>query len=102
MIRNIQALRALAVYLVVLEHSLGTLALGTVEVAKLNFGGAGVDIFFVISGFIMVVTTDTRETQAGDFMWHRIVRIVPLYWLLTLVVFAVALIAPSLVQATEP
>ncbi len=101
MIKNIQALRALAVYLVVLAHSLPTLAMGGLDAARLAFGLAGVDIFFVISGFIMVVTTDTRETQPGDFIWHRITRVVPLYWLLTLLVFAVALAAPSLVQATR-
>ena len=101
MIKNIQALRALAVYLVVLAHSLPTLAMGGIETARLTFGLAGVDVFFVISGFIMVVTTDTRETQPGDFIWHRITRVVPLYWVLTLVVFGVALAAPSLVQATR-
>jgi peptidoglycan/LPS O-acetylase OafA/YrhL/tetratricopeptide (TPR) repeat protein len=102
MLVNIQILRALAVYLVVFEHSVPTLAMGGRFGNALNFGHSGVDIFFVISGFIMVITTDTRETLPGNFMWHRIVRIVPLYWTVTIAVFAVALVAPALVQATQP
>ena len=59
-------------------------------------GQAGVDIFFVISGFIMWVTTHDRRTTPLQFLTNRIVRIVPLYWLLTLTVAAACLIAPSL------
>ena len=47
-------------------------------------GAAGVDLFFVISGFIMVYTTmhdETRHGAAGRFFVRRIVRIAPLYWL---------------------
>ena len=63
------------------------------------FGQAGVDIFFVISGFIMWVTTHDRRTTPLQFLTNRIVRIVPLYWLLTLAVAAACLIAPSLFGA---
>ena len=48
------------------------------------FGGAGVDIFFVISGFIMVYTTMDREITPWSFMADRIARIVPAYWAATL------------------
>ena len=60
------------------------------------FGQAGVDIFFVISGFIMWVTTHDRPTTPLRFMTNRIVRIVPLYWLMTLAVAAMAFAVPSL------
>ncbi len=49
-------------------------------------GGAGVDVFFVISGFIMVYTMRSRVGNAGArraFLKRRIIRIVPLYWLVT-------------------
>lgn len=41
----------------------------------------GVDIFFVISGFIMYVAA--RSESPAAFIWLRIVRVVPLYWLVT-------------------
>ncbi|RYD22170.1 MAG: acyltransferase [Spirochaetia bacterium] len=59
---------------------------------------SGVDIFFVISGFIMLVTTATKPITPLMFWWRRIVRIVPLYWLVTGFMTAVLLIAPRLLQ----
>ena len=60
------------------------------------FGNSGVDIFFVISGFIMVVTTNGTAISPIEFMRRRIIRVVPLYWLLTLAMVGAALVAPSL------
>ncbi len=48
------------------------------------FAGSGVDLFFVISGFIIVVTTSTRDVTPQKFFALRIIRVVPLYWLATL------------------
>ena len=63
------------------------------------FGGAGVDIFFVISGFIMVHTTmDRDDVTPWSFMAGRISRIVPAYWVATFAVFGIALVAPSLLR----
>jgi len=46
------------------------------------FGSSGVDVFFVISGFIMVAITARGEAASpGRFLLQRIVRVVPLYWL---------------------
>ncbi len=45
-------------------------------------GFAGVDVFFVISGFIMW-SISARESRPAAFMVNRIVRITPLYWLAT-------------------
>jgi exopolysaccharide production protein ExoZ len=46
---------------------------------------AGVDLFFVVSGFIMFVVTETNEAEPRVFLWRRVTRIVPLYWCATLV-----------------
>jgi exopolysaccharide production protein ExoZ len=46
--------------------------------------GTGVHIFFVISGFIMMATT--QRVLPGEFLRRRLIRIVPLYWLLTIAV----------------
>ena len=53
------------------------------------FGASGVDLFFVISGFIMDYTNHDRfgrGSASTDFFVRRIIRIVPLYWLCTLLI----------------
>ena len=77
---SIQSLRALAALLVVAFH---------VSDGAFVTGAAGVDIFFVISGFIMG-TVGVRETPL-TFLKKRVVRIVPLYWAVTLFMCAVSL-----------
>lgn len=52
-----------------------------------NFGEAGVDIFFVISGFVMAWTTQKTALAPSPahaaflFLARRLIRVVPLYWL---------------------
>lgn len=77
---SIQYLRGIAALLVVVFHT-GVL----VSAAGFRFpiGAAGVNVFFVISGFVMWITT--ANTRPWPFMRRRLVRIVPIYWLLTLV-----------------
>jgi peptidoglycan/LPS O-acetylase OafA/YrhL len=43
-------------------------------------GRSGVDVFFLISGFIMFHTNATRVRGAVEFWLDRIARIAPLYW----------------------
>jgi exopolysaccharide production protein ExoZ len=83
--RNVQGLRAFAAYGVVAHHIIDSLNhyIGHFDI-RVNCGAAGVDVFFVISGFIMAATTGKRETTPGEFAMHRIVRVVPIYWLMTL------------------
>ena len=101
LLANIQALRAAAALLVVFVHMKPLAELAGVPPGAMNFGNCGVDIFFVISGVIMVFTTERRETRPWDFLAHRIARITPLYWLITLVVFLTAAVAPGLVHETR-
>jgi peptidoglycan/LPS O-acetylase OafA/YrhL len=89
---SIQALRAVAALLVVAGH---LQALSVHQAASLGIdvsavtripGGFGVDVFFVISGLIMVVTTRDlvgRPSAATTFLVRRLVRLVPLYWAAT-------------------
>ena len=58
-------------------------------------GAFGVDIFFVISGFIICYVT---ACDPSDFLPKRLIRVVPLYWAGTLGVFLLAVIAPRLLQ----
>jgi exopolysaccharide production protein ExoZ len=96
-IDNIQVLRAVAALLVVFVHLDVFLRALAIE----PFGHGGVDLFFVISGFIMVYTTRARPLTPAAFMLNRVTRIAPIYWLITLAVYSVALVAPSLLQATS-
>ena len=54
-------------------------------------GEAGVDLFFVLSGFLMVAIT-TEETRPLRFLRDRVTRIVPAYWIATSVFLLGALI----------
>ena len=55
---------------------------------------AGVDVFFVISGFIMWLVTAERAVTPGAFLFHRLVRIIPAYWFVTLFMVAVNVLSP--------
>jgi exopolysaccharide production protein ExoZ len=102
-IHSLQALRAIAACAVVYFHSRTRvqLILGAqsgVADSIADLGTAGVDLFFVLSGFLM---TNLHKEQFGTgaslrFLSHRIIRIVPLYWLLSGLGMAVLLIAPQL------
>ncbi|MCJ2072359.1 acyltransferase [Methylobacterium sp. J-030] len=91
MLYNLQILRALAAYLVFVTH-FGLYA-GPVLPRPdfLAFGAAGVDVFFVLSGFIMFVSTGGRDEGVGAFLLRRVARVVPVYWLVTLALASMAL-----------
>ena len=76
-ISGLDALRAIAVLAVVIYH---------VDPGLLPGGFIGVDVFFVISGFIIAKTTQgqTGVGAAGAFLWRRFRRVAPIYWLLSL------------------
>ena len=94
-IHFLQGLRAIAAWLVVADHAVLDMTHGDLSNPATAFawamGTIGVDVFFVISGFIMVHISWGNFGQPGaaaDFLRKRIVRIVPLYWLATLAAFA--------------
>lgn len=96
---SVQWLRGLAACAVLLRHAeTGAEKAGWLAPNDLDIGLWGVDLFFVISGFIMALTTAGQPRSFAatrDFWRRRIVRVVPIYWLLTTLVVAVSLIAPA-------
>jgi len=104
----LQVLRALAALSVAMLHAQHD-AFALTERSGRPFTGlaafpweAGVDVFFVISGFIMVYASERLfGTPDGPrlFLARRIARIVPIYWAVTTVYLAVALLAPALLNA---
>jgi exopolysaccharide production protein ExoZ len=99
---SIQYLRAIAALMVAYFHACVQIPLFTPYFRNDMLGrdslASGVDIFFVISGFIMMVTSKT--TPPGEFAARRIIRVVPLYWILTSLLAALALAFPSLFRTT--
>jgi exopolysaccharide production protein ExoZ len=94
-LHGIQVLRGLAAMAVVIHHTMeeaaGVRVGGAMPDWLITAGAAGVDVFFVISGFIMlhVAFPDTGAPIApGRFLWRRAMRIYPLYWLCCLAVVA--------------
>lgn len=101
---NIQILRACAALMIVVFHcgiETGRLSASVGGHKLFDEGpwGSGVPLFFAISGFIMVVTSASAFgslSAALDFMRRRLIRIVPLYWLVTTFALVGILVVPSL------
>ncbi|MEM7410505.1 MAG: acyltransferase [Myxococcota bacterium] len=95
-LHSVQVLRAVAALAVLGWHAVWVTrafpeALPALP-AFLAIGYAGVDLFFVLSGFIVCHITAGRQVRFGGFVLRRWVRIVPLYAVFTgLALFAVAL-----------
>lgn len=93
---GLQGLRFIAASMVVLTHTLNrtTAVFPGAPVRQQPFLESGVDIFFIISGFIMVYIL-RPDSRALEFWLHRFGRIAPLYWFFTVIAFAGGLIAPA-------
>lgn len=96
---GIQWLRGIAAIMVVVAHSEILFS----DVFHRDFGAflgfygiGGVDIFFVISGFIMTVVTSGDSFSMSDFLIRRIIRVGPTYWFYTSIFYLTAVIKPSL------
>ena len=90
---SIQYLRGAAALLVVLAHACDQFVAGPAEPLLRLIGQGGVDIFFVISGYVMTYTTAINNYDRMTFLRRRIIRIVPLYWTLTLVTAVLLVVA---------
>jgi peptidoglycan/LPS O-acetylase OafA/YrhL len=86
-LRSLQILRLIACTSVVYYHIY----------AQPNFGLFGVDIFFVLSGFVIALVIQ-NQSSPKQFAINRISRIVPIYWILTTVLFLLICVHPSIVR----
>lgn len=96
---SIQYLRGLAAILVLASHAL-LYPLVEHNLGFSRLGWLGVILFFVISGFIMVVVTGEGRFSAAEFLRRRFIRVVPMYWIATLLAAALALYAPQIFKTT--
>jgi len=102
----IQMLRGVASILVVLYH----ITVNCFEITGqtflfgiFNFGGSGVDIFFVLSGFIIAyanVNILAKPAATGTFLKRRFVRIFPIYWIIITCFLLLQLLLPSFYNTT--
>jgi len=97
MLSNLQILRAFAALNVVLFHILEIgleqgFGIPTLEFLR-GWGANGVDIFFVLSGFIMMYIAERRPRRPAAFLYSRAIRIIPIYWVLTLLGCAAVIVA---------
>lgn len=86
--RSIQILRFIAAVGIIIYHA------GVVK-----GGYFGVDIFFILSGYVMMLSTEKRSNNF--FLIKRLIRIVPLYWGATLVMYILLLKVPQLSIMSE-
>ncbi|MEP6481283.1 MAG: acyltransferase [Rhodoglobus sp.] len=107
-LRSIQVARGVAALSVLAFHSLDSAHkyFGGIQVLPAFFDGGkwGVDLFFVISGFVMVLTTRKRHgeiREAGKFLWSRFFRIYPTYWFYCLLLLPVYFLAPGLINSSQ-
>ncbi|WP_338549488.1 acyltransferase family protein [Roseovarius phycicola] len=100
---GLQSLRALAAGMVLVGHVLAE--------AEHYFGLSlpgdampwtrGVDLFFVISGFVIALSADRFRTQPLAFFKRRLLRVVPLYYVFTTIMVMVLLILPNAAKDTS-
>jgi exopolysaccharide production protein ExoZ len=94
---SIQYLRGIAAVAVVTFHQLQGWSAG------FRGGRYGVDLFFIISGFIMIALTDGRSIGPKRFLIDRVARIVPPYWVATISAFVLTVaIAPLNNSSGDP
>ncbi len=98
-IQSLQVLRALAAWLVVYHHYMqvfhsfnSTSSIGEFFSSR---GGFGVDLFFVLSGFMMYLAASRPSTDGWSFFIKRLFRVFPTYWFFTFVIIIAVALIPS-------
>ena len=100
---SVQALRGLAAMLVVIYHVTGVQKDELIP-GLWERGYAGVDMFFVISGFILTYVTHTYARTlgtAGRFLYARATRIYPLWWVIASILPAYFLLSYGTVVSPD-
>jgi exopolysaccharide production protein ExoZ len=101
-LNTLQAGRAVACLAVLLFHTNFTLALPKYLSREIfpsfGVGGAGVQYFFVLSGFVILLAHRKdidKPSKVAEFLWKRFRRVYPMLWIVLLLVIPVFLLVPS-------
>lgn len=90
-LRELDSLRGIACLSVLLFHyttkysEIFSTSL-TTQLFSFKYGGLGVDLFFIISGFVIFLTIK-KNTKPLEFAYKRFTRLYPTYWVCVLVTF---------------
>ncbi|HGH5415705.1 TPA: acyltransferase family protein [Citrobacter freundii] len=101
MLKSIQSLRGVAAWLVVIHH-IHQIMLPS-GIGYKNFDStiiafsSGVDLFFVISGFIIYNSIMASKSSAFIFLAKRLWRVVPLYWFYTFAAVILTVLWPGII-----
>ncbi|MPT47255.1 MAG: acyltransferase [Sphingobium sp.] len=98
-IYSIQALRGIAAFMVVVAHAIEhgpTLSGNSVIIT----GRFGVEIFFIISGLVIMLSAGQGTFSPKEFIIRRLWRVVPLYWLTTFMLTAITIFKPSILKTS--
>ncbi len=105
---SLQVLRFAAAAMVLVHHLLLEMASPHLAMSVTDPTGfewsIGVDIFFMVSGFIMALLTWRHFGERGywaEFLRRRFVRVVPLYWLFTSLMLGLMLAAPAVISHND-
>jgi peptidoglycan/LPS O-acetylase OafA/YrhL len=101
-LRGVAALLVVAAHLQIIEQRYGRG--DAILPAWLEYGKASVDLFFVISGFVIATVTRGQFQSlraAGHFLFQRMTRIYPPYWLYSAAVLLLWIFRPEMVNATQ-
>ena len=97
-LHSIQILRALAAWAIVVQHYYLIFPIASPSWWRQGFmdhGAVGVDVFFIVSGFVMALGASDPEITPRQFVAKRLGRIVPAYWLYTMIVAALIYYLPE-------
>lgn len=103
MINSVQYLRGIAALAVVIYHASQALFthFSINQEVFLSWGNAGVDLFFIISGFIMVYITYNKKVNIKNFFFKRAIRIYPIFWVYVTIALAIFLINPDMINRSS-
>jgi peptidoglycan/LPS O-acetylase OafA/YrhL len=95
-ISGLDGLRGIAACAVAIHHiaAASTYVFGGQISPWTSWGRFGVEVFFVVSGFVILMTIE-RSVDARAFVVSRFARLFPAYWTAVLVAAAAGLLAPS-------
>src|SRR5690348_9655804 len=88
----LDGLRGLLALYVMLSHTLPFAAIPRWLASPFSHGGAAVDVFFILSGLVIVQSLGSYRYQRAPFLIARVARIYPVF----LVVFAIAVLVQPL------